>query len=324
MTYTPPVDWKDTPLGLTEAALAAYAETLPGPKGDPGPPGQDGTPGQDGAPGANGAPGVPGADGAPGAPGRDGRDGYLLRRADLLPPKLSAPTTVTIATGSSNLKLDQTKDYIVTGYTEGELNIWGGRRVVATGCEVKTTGRGAYFQRQTEVMWCEGLKITGAPTEGIDLDHRGATPTIVLRDTYIENALGSQATNHADLIQSWGGPYRLYIDGFDGTSQYQGFFLNPHQFANEPDSELISLARVQLRTGAYALWLNSSPTTRIALDDVWVQRAGYTSRDQILWPKGDARWDPVNIGVAPRAFVDPAKVGRNYVSPWLLGAAWLA
>jgi hypothetical protein len=94
--------------------------------------------------------------------------------------------------------------------------------------------------------------------EGIDLQEPVRGATVVLRDVLIDKVHGSYTTNHADLIQTWAGPSRLLIDGFTGTTGYQGFFLLPNQLYKGPSPRVFDLRNVDIDDshGGYALWLS--------------------------------------------------------------------
>jgi hypothetical protein len=55
------------------------------------------------------------------------------------PPTLTEPVTIEVSDSKANLKLDQTKDYIIkmpAKPLQGGLGIWGGRNVVLIGGEI--------------------------------------------------------------------------------------------------------------------------------------------------------------------------------------------
>ena len=66
---------------------------------------------------------------------------------------------------------------------------------------------------------------------------------------------GSQSTNHADVIQAWGGPRSLLVDGMSAATEYQGLFLTPTQHASV-NLGTWDLRRVWIdgRDAAYLLW----------------------------------------------------------------------
>src|SRR5690348_5179987 len=148
-------------------------------------------------------------------------------------PALVDPTTIVVNAVHNNLVLDQAKDYILrltsgVDWMRTGLTVWGGRNVVIDGGHLNVTGHsgGIALKDQAGTIWIHDLHISGGPNliEGIDLQEPERGATVVLRDVLIDKVHGSYKTNHADLIQTWAGPSRLLIDGFAGTTGYQGFF----------------------------------------------------------------------------------------------------
>jgi hypothetical protein len=211
-------------------------------------------------------------------------------------PALVRPARVVLSSSNRNLQLDPKRDYLLVcppgiDSLSAGLSIWGGHNVVLDRCDVHITGAsgGMALKNQTGTIWMHDLHISGPRLlEGIDLQEPDAT--VVLRDVLIDTVHGSYATNHADLIQSWAGPRRLLIDGFAGTTDYQGFFLLPNQWDSGPRPRVFDLRNVGIDDthGAYALWVgdvtgNSIPT-----------------------------WNVENVHVTP----NPARVWRGW---WLWG-----
>jgi hypothetical protein len=173
------------------------------------------------------------------------------------------PTTVVLSASNRDLKLDPRRDYILACPTGVDAmsagpSIWGGHNVVLDGCDLHVTraGGGMTLKNQTGTIWVHDLHISGPSLlEGIDLQEPDAT--VVLRDVLIDTVHGSHDTNHADLIQTWAGPRRLLIDGFTGTTDYQGFFLLPNQWDSGPAPKVFDLRNVYIDDthGAYALWI---------------------------------------------------------------------
>lgn len=239
------------------------------------------------------------------------------------PPPLSYPQTVTVEDGASTFTLDPGTDYIVEmpdTPISSELNILGGRNVRVIGGEIATPGRAVYLHQQTGSAYVEGLKISGDPTEGFDLDQRyGAA--VILQNVWIENLLGSIDTNHADAIQAWAGPDRLLVDRFYAKTTYQGFFLTPRQqWSAGPQPSQFDLRRIHIdvTSGGYALWRDTG--FPLAIEEIYVTpNPSKPDPDQYLWPKpstGDTSWAGVVGGPPPTEFVDPTAIGCGYVSAW--------
>jgi hypothetical protein len=182
-------------------------------------------------------------------------------------PALVDATTIVVNPARNDLVLDQSKDYVLR-LTPGVdsmrtgLTVWGGRNIVIDGGHLNITGRsgGMALKNQAGTIWIHDLHISGGRglMEGIDLQEPMPGATVVLRDVLIDKVHGSYATNHADLIQTWAGPSRLLIDGFTGTTGYQGFFLLPNQWYNGPSPKIFDLRNIDINAsrGAYALWVS--------------------------------------------------------------------
>lgn len=258
------------------------------------------------------------------------------------PPALTSPTTVHVTNSSAKLSLDPARDYVValpsTPLTaKGGLQVKGGRNVVVIGGEIRaprateasaTDRRGLLLAGQTGTVHVEGVRITGDDlAEGIQLDQRlGAA--VQIQNVRVETVHGTEATNHADVLQTWAGPRRLLVDRLTGSTGYQGFMLNPNDGAfggtTRPKPELFDFRRVDL-TGnsdsAYLVWLSkgTSAVQRLSVSDVWLSpAAGRTSRDSHIWPKpstGDRSWDGARTGRPATPFVPVGTAGIGYRSP---------
>jgi hypothetical protein len=228
-------------------------------------------------------------------------------------PTLRRPITVVANASHRSLVLDLHRDYVVklTRGAEripGGLSIWGGRNVVIDGGHIVVPDKagGMVLKNQTGTIWIRGVYISGRRLmEGIDLDERAPRATVVLRDILVATVHGSYATNHADLLQTWAGPSRLLIDGFTGTTNYQGFFLLPNQFLSGQRPRLFDLRHVNIFSrGGYALWRDPGMPFPLHLRDVYVRaNPAKPSRDWWLWPKpstGDRSWAGVAGGSPPR------------------------
>jgi hypothetical protein len=248
-------------------------------------------------------------------------------------PTLRDPITVVADAGHRDLRLDVTRDYLITltagaNSIPGGLSISGGHNVVIDGghIAVPDAGGGLVLQGQTGVAWVHDLRISGPELmEGIDLDQRVPDATVVLRNVLVDAVHGSAATNHADLLQTWAGPARLLVDGFTGSTDYQGFFLIPNQHFTGPEPRFFDLRHVDIDDrGGYAMWRGSGSAWPLYLDDVHVRpNPAKPGRDQWLWPKpstGDASWAAVE-GIAPAAsFVRAVDGGATGISDVLAPA----
>jgi hypothetical protein len=194
--------------------------------------------------------------------------------------------------------------------------IAGGRNVVLEDCDIEITGPygGMVIEDVAREFWLHDVHVGGRRlTQGIDLQDPGAT--VVMRDVLIDKVHGGYHTNHAELIQTWAGPSRLLIDGFVGSTTYQGFFLLPNQWYNGSPPRVFDFRHVYIddSRGAYALWRGGH--WPLHLQDVYVKpNPARTWRGWWLWPQpssGDRSWARVNAGVPP---------GGPYVWPTAGGA----
>lgn len=240
-------------------------------------------------------------------------------------PTLVRPTTVVADAEHRELILDLRRDYVIKlkrGMTQipGGLSVWGGHNVVLDGGHINVPDRagGMVLKSQTGTIWIHGLHISGRRLmEGIDLDERQPHATVVLQNVLIDRVHGSFQTNHADLLQTWAGPSRLLIDGFTGTTDYQGFFLLPNQWFDGPPPQLFELRNVNIvDDGGYALWRSTRPSFPLRLENVYVRpNPAKRDRDWWLWPKpstGDRSWRSVIASRPP---------GGNFVRATRGGAA---
>jgi hypothetical protein len=256
------------------------------------------------------------------------------------PPDLVDPVTINVSNTNRGLVLDGDTDYIINMPetpldTSGGLSINGGRNVVLIGGEINfsedystasnsvgKSNRGLYLRGTRGTLHIEGLLVGGVVGEGIDLS-MSYGGTVQLCNVAIDTTSGALTSNHADLIQTWCGPERLLIDGFTGSTVYQGFFLLPTQFAAEAPLQFGTweFNRVNLSgttAAGYLYWLadsNFGSAPPVTVSNCWGDpNPTKTSRIQWLWPQNDPKWDGVQQGTPPGGdFVTTA--GLGYVSP---------
>lgn len=222
-------------------------------------------------------------------------------------PVLDDPQTILLTRSDSHMELDLHQDYIIK-CPSGPDNlpsapvIAGGHNVVLDSCNINITKAvgGLEVADQTGTMWIHNLHISGSKlTQGIDLQE--PTGTVVMRDVLVDLVHGSYTTNHAELIQSWAGPRRLLIDGFTGSTTYQGFFLLPNQWFNGPQPRIFDFRHVDIddSMGAYALWRGGN--FPLHLQDVYVRpNPQRLWRGWWLWPQPSdvpGSWAAVDSGV---------------------------
>lgn len=234
------------------------------------------------------------------------------------PPTLVNPTTVKVTNAKPSVTLDAELDYRVVIAepidNASGVTIVGGRNVVLIGGSIESTTRGLYLKFWTGTMHVEGLHIKGAKlTEGIDVDTRTEGAVLQLENVRVEAVHGTQATNHADVIQNWGGPTVYRIDRLTGFTNYQGFMLQPKQFGletRELDWRHINVGH--LGDAGYLIF-RASGTTQMSLTDVWLDAQ---PASHLAYPVLDPDWSQLHVGPRPSGDAVPASaVGLSYVSP---------
>jgi hypothetical protein len=250
------------------------------------------------------------------------------------PPKLTHPATVRVTAARSKLDLRRARDYVIRMpaapvTATGGLTITGGRNVVLLGGEVVVPWQGAkpaygaarrglLLRGQTGTVHVEGLRLRGDLGDGIDLDQRlGAT--VQLQNIRIDRVTARDrrrfSDTHPDVLQSWAGPKVLRVDRLSATTDYQGLFLLPDQFA-EGQTSAVDLRHVDIagsRSSAYLLWRNEA--ARVRLRHVRLSSASGRAASQTLWPR-PAAWPGARLSrAAGRPFVGPAAAGTGYRSP---------
>jgi hypothetical protein len=291
-----------------------------------------------------------------------------LEKLTWAPPKLRQAKVVHPPNGENPaiLRLDPQRDYVVKlppHGLRGTLEINGGHNVVVIGGEVRVpstanqTDNGAdgtdtaiYVRASTGTVHIEGVLIRAdddTQYDGIDVNAPEAT--VQVENVRVEDVYGSRTTEHADVIQTWGGVKELDVDGLTARGDYQGLTVAPdlgavgsvHLKHVDLTAEAAppSLARATVG-GGIMLWLTegtgtcNSPT--VTLKHVFI--ANRTSRirsTETVWPSpgsdlecaatvsdGRVEWPslPVSGAVtigAPRhgSFVPVGVAGRSYRSP---------
>jgi hypothetical protein len=221
------------------------------------------------------------------------------------PPTLTNPIVIKVKDQIGEIKLSTSRDYrIVLPTTRAWKNnrgLWitGGRNVVVIGGTVdvgygwrdgsgKVVKRAAYFRDSTGIVHIEGVRFMSSSTqkltEGINISLPGAS--LRLFNVWMSSLLtGSQDTNHADVVQAWGGPKYLFVDGLTAATQYQGLFLLPQQHSSASVSTY-DLRRIWVdgRNAAYLLWRTGDFPVRTS--EVYV--TGSTRQSSGLWPSRSA------------------------------------
>jgi hypothetical protein len=290
------------------------------------------------------------------------------------PPALSSPKTVSVPSGQDPyvLNLNTGQDYIVTlpaAGLHGTLEINGGHNVVLTGGEIvvpssaNQSDNGAdgsdtalYVRGSTGVVHLEGLLLRGEANVQFDgIDVNAPEAVVQVENVRMSELYGSQTTEHADAIQTWGGAKALDIDRLTADGDYQGLTINPNNgnSVTSSDIENVNLT-VDPRPAALAessvgggimLWLTTETSTcnarPVKLSNVYIDNeSGRVPSTETIWPSptsglpcaavisgGRASWPglPVSGSVslsAPPAgsFVPAGVAGLSYLSPGYLGS----
>ena len=252
-------------------------------------------------------------------------------------PALVDPIVWTPSASDRVLKAPADRDVLVRWpATElggaGGYQISGGRNVVSIGGTIRYTSRHALGEggeadrnrclyirghesaKAPRTVHVEGLRCAGPHIwEGINIDSKAerGTLTVQLRDIVMDEVQGIPGTDGGhtggDALQTWNGPHRLLIDGFDARNlHYQGIILQPYSYGSG------ALGQWQLHDvylegddsgSAYLMWLSGarSGTTSvvpITVSDVWVKPAPGKSASRTLWDyKND--WYDVQVGTPP-------------------------
>lgn len=252
------------------------------------------------------------------------------------PPVLEDPEVVEITEDNRQLELDPERDYELRLpddgplEVEGGVTIVGGRNLVLVGGEIRVPDvgedegnaiRALYLKEQTGTVHIEGVALTGDGLgEGINLDQRlGAV--VQLQNIRMGEVFGTVEGHHGDLVQTWAGPRRLLVDGLSGSTGYQGFFLLPQQFGDQPEPELFDLRRVDITAAeggaGYFLWRDDASWPLETTDVHVVPTDLDRDRDDFLWDReGEDSWADVEVGPPPGGpFVPEGAAGVGYTTP---------
>ncbi len=239
-------------------------------------------------------------------------------RAQLVwaPPALTSPTTVYVKSGDPDvLKLSTSKDYIVKmpAYADtGTVEIDGGHNVELIGGQITVpstanqsdngadnTDSGIYIKGSTGTVHIEGMLISGqgyTMFDGIDINAPQAT--VQIENVRMTGVWGSYSSEHADVIQTWGGVKALRVDGLTAQGDYQGLSVDPTslgsvgqgQFQNvnmtaEPPPAALASRYI---AGGVMLWLtngNSCKTTPMSFSNVYIDNeTGRVPSGSTVWP----------------------------------------
>jgi hypothetical protein len=291
-----------------------------------------------------------------------------LEQLTWAPPRMQSPQVIVAPNGENPaiLSLDPQRDYVVKlprHGLHGTLEINGGHNVVLIGGEVEVpstanqTDNGAdgtdtaiYVRASTGTVHIEGVLIKAdddTQYDGIDVNAPAAT--VQVENVRVEDVYGSLTTEHADVIQTWGGVKELDVDGLTARGDYQGLTVKPdlgevgsvHLKHVDLTAEAAppSLARDTVG-GGIMLWLTSGTDTcdsaTVTLKHVFIaNRTNRIRSGNMVWPSptsglecaatvadGRIEWPGlpvtggVTIGAPPHgSFVPEGVAGNDYRSP---------
>jgi hypothetical protein len=297
--------------------------------------------------------------------------GGPLEKLSWPPPKLHHAKVVRAPSGENPamLRLDQRRDYVVKlprHGLHGTLEINGGHNVVVMGGEVQVpstanqtdngkdgTDTAIYVRHSTGTVHIEGVQIEAEGNtqyDGIDINAPKAT--VQVENVRVEDVYGSFTSEHADVIQTWGGVKELDVDGLTARGDYQGLTVSPalgevgtvnlKHVDMTAESAPESLARETVG-GGIMLWLtagtNTCDSATVSLEHVFI--ANETNRIRsanTVWPSpasglrcapvvadGQIKWPglPVTGAVTMGSpslgsFVPEGVAGKHYRSPGYL------
>jgi hypothetical protein len=127
------------------------------------------------------------------------------------------------------------------GGIHGSVEVDGGHNVVMIGGSITVpssanqtdnnsddTDQAIYIRQSTGTVHIEGVQITGDPNTQFDgIDINAPSATVQLENIRVTNVWGSDTTEHADVVQTWGGVGTLRIDHLSADGDYQGLTIDP-------------------------------------------------------------------------------------------------
>ncbi len=235
------------------------------------------------------------------------------------PPKLLNPHVIQVKNGLAfdYIYLDPSQDYIIklpAGGLHGALELDGGHNVVLIGGSITVpatsnqtdngaddTDQGIYVRAATGIVHIEGVSITGDPDTQFDgIDINAPQATVQLENIRVTNVWGSDTTEHADVVQTWGGVHDLRIDHLTGDGDYQGLTIDPDLGpVGSAEIENVDLTLVPRPAalapmtvgGGYMIWLTRGVGTctapgAVTFKNVYVndEDTGRVAPSNTLWP----------------------------------------
>lgn len=248
-------------------------------------------------------------------------------------PRLTHPKVLHAKQGFNHLDLSASHDYVIVlprPRLVGTVWIQGGHNVVIVGGRITVpasaneldndaddTDDGIYLEGQTGVVHLEGLLIDGMHDvmfDAIDINAPGAV--VEIERVRVTGLYGSDRTQHADAVQTWGGVRTLRIQDLTVIGDYQALTINPNLGpVGEADIGNVNLTlegvpsplRAVSVGGGHMIWLTKGVDTcqsaRIHLSQVYL--LDLVSR---AVPGRDTVWPQVNSELPCRAHVNARRV----------------
>lgn len=205
------------------------------------------------------------------------------------PPQLTDPRTIVLRSGldPDYIWLPLNQDAVLkvpTGGIHGSVEIDGGHNIVMIGGSITVpssanqtdnnnddTDQGIYIRQATGTVHIEGVQITGDPGTQFDgIDINAPSATVQLENIRVTSVWGSDTTEHADVVQTWGGVGKLRIDRLSADGDYQGLTIDPDLGPVGP----VDIDNVDLTYGAVPAAL--APITVGGGYMIWLTRGTHT------------------------------------------------
>ena len=220
------------------------------------------------------------------------------------PPTLDSNyKTYNVQAGDRILNLDPAFDWRIVwpNYPieiSSDFQIVGGKNVVSIGGEVRFTAAGRQLLIQNasspavnnRTVHVEGLRMTAASgvqmTEGININAQDDTGLVVRLQNIIVAPIWGLPAYHADIIQAFNGPYQLDVDLLEGSSNYQGFMIQPNNSGEDLSYPNWNFKRIRVEmrndrtdggSAGFVLLTTNVPYPVVDITDMQITGAGASS-----------------------------------------------
>jgi len=223
------------------------------------------------------------------------------------PPQLIAPRTIALGPGQTTTDLDPARDYIITLPRTGKEDTYikGGHNIVMIGGHISSGAaappwnspehRGIYIADATGTVHIEGILIDNAAVgAGDGVDIAAPLATVQIENVRAVGLTGTEKTNHADVVQPWGGVKEMRIDRLTGSTDYQGLHIQPDLGIN--GTEIVKNANLYSgnnTAGNWLTWLTKGSDTcqtagNVQLSEVYVAPRQGRDLGNSVWPPDQA------------------------------------